>query len=57
MRTNTQAGLRDGRGRVPSKRMKDPSSGKTKQKIEDGRLCAGRDAGLGCAVRLSSLTT
>lgn len=57
MRANTQASLRDGRGRVPSKRMKDPSSGKTKQKIEDGRLCAGRDAGLGCAVRLSSLTT
>lgn len=52
MRANTQASLRDG-----SKRMKDPSSGKTKQEIEDGRLCASRDAGLGCAVGLSPLTT
>lgn len=57
MRANTQASLRDGRGRAPSKRMKDPSSGKTKQKIEDGRLCASQDAGLGWAVRLSPLTT
>lgn len=47
------------RWKRPCTKQKDERSIKwqEKQKIEDGRLCAGRDAGLGCAVRLSSLTT